>query len=35
MSPYFEKFLVMPFDRQAIQDRARKLLAKDQEFREM
>lgn len=33
MSPYFEQFLMTEFDRQAIQNRARKLLTKKQEFR--
>ena len=32
MPPYFENFLMTEFDRQAIQDRARKLLTKKQEF---
>lgn len=33
MSPYFEEFLMTEFDRQSIQNRARKLLTKKQEFR--
>lgn len=32
MSPYFEQFLMTEFDRQSIQDRARQLLTKKQEF---
>lgn len=32
MSPYFEKFLMKEWDRQYIQDHARKLLTKKQEF---
>jgi hypothetical protein len=32
MSPYFENFLMKEWDRQYIQDHARKLLTKKQEF---